>query len=114
MEHLVQFGVSFDDAQLRKRLEENAYDDICNQITKETINNLPNKNGWPKDRPRNADEVNWKQLVDNQIYKLISEYKDEIIDRAAEKLVASYSRSKAYKEKMNDAVNEIKGLEKNR
>lgn len=45
MEHLVQFGVSFDDAQLRKRLEENAYDDICDRLTKETINYLPNKNG---------------------------------------------------------------------
>lgn len=99
MEHLVQFGVSFDDAQLRKRLEQNAYDDICDRLTKETINYLPNKNGRPKDRPRNADEVNWKRLVDDQIYKLISEYKNEIIDLAAEKLVASYTRSKAYRER---------------
>ena len=113
MEHLVRFGVSFDDTQLRKRLEENAYNDICDRLTKETINYLPNKNGWPNDRPRNADQVNWKQLIDDQIYKLISEYKDEIIDLAAEKLVASYSRSKAHREKMNDAADKIKGIKKN-
>ena len=113
MEHLVQFGVSFDDTQLRKRLEENAYNDICDRMMKETINHLPNKNGWPTDRPRNADQVNWKRLIDDQIHNLISKYKDEIIDLAAEKLVASYTRSKAYREKMSDATNEIKGIEKN-
>lgn len=113
MEHLVQFGVSFDDMQLRKRLEENAYDDICNRIMDETIQHLPNVNGWPKDIPKNADQVNWKRLVDDQIHNFISEYKDEIVDCAAEKLVASYSRSKAYKEKMNDAADKIKGIKKN-
>lgn len=113
MEHLVQFGVSFDDTQLRKRLEENAYDDICNRIMDETIRHLPNVNGWPKDSPKNSDQVNWKRLVDDQIRNFISEYKDEIIDRTAEKLVVSYSRSKAYKEKMSDATDKIKGIEKN-
>lgn len=98
MEHLVQFGVSFDDAQLRKRLEENAYDDICNRIVYETIQDLPNKNKYGNN-PRKPDQVNWKSLVEDKLYDFISDHKDEIIDLAAEKLVASYTRSKAYRDR---------------
>ena len=52
---------------------------------------------------KNSD-IDWRYLVEEQLKLFIERYKNEIIDAAAEKLCESYKRTKAFKEKMNEAT----------
>lgn len=98
MEHIVQFAISIDDKTIQKRLEENAYNDICEKLVEEARDNLPQEGGY------RGEKVNWRYLVDNQLAKFVEEHKDEIINAAAEKLKDSYCRSKAYRDKMKEVI----------
>lgn len=40
MEHIVQFAINIDDQTIKKRLEENAYQDICDRLVNEAYNYL--------------------------------------------------------------------------
>lgn len=96
MEHIVQFAISIDDQTIQKRIEENAYQDICNKLVDEARDRLPHES-WGK-------RVLWNDIVSEAIGNFITDHKDEVIDAAAEKLASSYSRTKAYKEKMKEAM----------
>lgn len=98
MEHIVQFAISIDDKTIRKRLEENAYEDICKQLVNEAKNDLPGK-GYSGYR-----SVDWRFLMEEALSNFIHKNKEEIIDAAAEKLKDSFLRTKAYREKMNEVI----------
>lgn len=95
MEHIVQFAISLDDKTIQKRLEENAYQDVCQKLANEAASHFPTTYG---------NSVNWKYIMDHAMNDFLSKYKDEIIDAAAEKLKDSFCRTKVYKEKMKDAI----------
>lgn len=97
MEHIVQFAISIDDKTIQKRLEANAYDDICEKLVEEARDNLP-REGY------RDEKVKWRYLVDEQLAKFVEEHKDEVIDAAAEKLKDSFVRSKAYRDKMKEVI----------
>lgn len=98
MEHIVQFAINIDDQTIKKRLEENAYQDICDRLVNEAYNYLGR--GTRTARPR------WDIIVDEAIDRFVEAHKNEVIDVAAEKLKESYFRTKAYKEKMKDVLDE--------
>lgn len=99
MEHIVQFAISIDDQTIQKRLEENAYDDIINKLMRECKKSLPRK----------YSDVDWRWLVEDILGVFVENHKDEIIDAAAKNLCESYKRTKAYKEKMAEAMDILKG-----
>ena len=100
MEHIVQFAIGIDDAVIRKRIEESAYDDILDKIVKEAKETIRERGGFPKS--------NWDRLVDEAIRKEVDRFceknREDIIERSAEKLCESYKRTKAYKEKMAEVM----------
>lgn len=99
MEHIVQFGISIDDKTIQKRLEENAYEDVINQIVEDVENGL-------RRMPQfyNADQIDWTYYVNEAIDRLIDANREQIIERAAELLKDSYVRTKVYRETMKNAI----------
>lgn len=100
MEHIVQFAINIDDETIRRRLEDNAYNDICKKIEKDALEKVPTRYGRPI----------WDDLIEGALSDFLQDNKDVIIDLAAEKLVNTYKRTKAYKDTMKDALNSsVKG-----
>ena len=97
MEHIVQFAIGIDDNAIKKRVEDNAYDDILEKLVKEAKNSLPRSKSF-------GSAVNWRYLVDDRLDCFLEKNRDDIIDAAAEKLCESFKRTKAYKEKMTEVV----------
>lgn len=96
MEHIVQFAIGFDDEGIRKRLEENAYDDILNKLVNEA------KKGLSLNCSDLYQRQRWSTIVDSALHNYFDENKETILDLAASKLAESYKRTKAYKEKMSN------------
>ena len=97
MEHIVQFAIGIDDNAIKKRIEDNAYDDIVERLIKEAKNDLPQVRSFERG-------VNWRFLVDDRLDYFLEKNRDDIIDAAAEKLCESFKRTKAYKEKMTEVM----------
>ena len=49
----------------------------------------------------------WHDIIDRALRDYFNENKDLIIERAAETLANSYKRTKAFKEKMGSAMEEL-------
>ena len=98
MEHIVQFAIGIDDNAIKKRVEENAYNDIVEKLIKEAKNSLPRSKSFA------GNSVNWRFVVDDRLDYFLEKNRDDIIDAAAEKLCESFKRTKAYKEKMTEVM----------
>ena len=96
MEHIVQFAIGFDDEGIRKRIQENAYNDILDKLTNETKKALSLNCSEYYQRQR------WESIMHEALHNYFDENKEAILDLAATKLAESYKRTKAYKEKMSN------------
>lgn len=96
MEHIVQFAIGFDDEGIRKRLEENAYNDILDKLVNEA------KKGLSLNCSEYYQRQRWESIVEGALHNYFDENKDAILDLAASKLAEYYKRTKAYKEKMSN------------
>ena len=95
MEHIVHFAIGIDDDAIRKRIEDNAYEDIVKELMKKAENEMPKLYGkFP----------NWYGMTEKAVKQLIDENKDTIIDKATDKLVESFKRTKVFKEAMAKAI----------
>ena len=96
MEHIVQFAIGFDDEGIRKRLEENAYNDILDKLVNEAKKGLSLNGSDIHQRQR------WSTIVDSALHNYFDENKETILDLAASKLAESYKRTKEKKKKMSN------------
>ena len=96
MEHIVQFAIGFDDEGIRKRLEENAYNDILDKLVIEAKKGLSLNCSDYRNRER------WQTMVNEALRDYFDENKEAILDLAASKLAEYYKRTKAFKEKMSN------------
>ena len=96
MEHIVQFAIGFDDEGIRKRVEENAYNDIIGKLVKEAKKDLGLEGSYFSPR------VTWKTNEENALHDYFDENKELIIDLAASKLADSYMCTKKKKKKMSN------------
>lgn len=103
MEHIVQFGINIDDKTIQKKLEESAYDDILDVLIDEWKKAMSKKNTWSF----NKDEIDWQAMTNLIIHDFCQEHKDEIIAQAAHDLCDSFKRTKAFKEKMIESMEEL-------
>ena len=94
MEHIVQFAIGFDDEGIRKRLEENAYNDILDKLVNEAKKGLSLNCSDYRNRER------WQTMVNEALHNYFDENKEAILDLAASKLAEYCKRTKAFKEKM--------------
>lgn len=102
MEHIVQFAIGIDDDAIRKRVIDCAYDDVVKQLISEAKKDVGLAGSYYR-RPKES----WRDIIDHALQNYFDENKDIIIDIAAEKLVDSYKRTKAFKKKMAASMAEL-------
>lgn len=100
MQHIVNIAFDFDDEKVKNVAEnkvENEMSSIIKQIVTERIAPLERQFGMYRGEPVH----NWDKF-DRRVNGIIREFmetnKEEIIERAANKLAESYKRTKAWKE----------------
>ena len=106
MQHIINIAFDFDDNKV-KEIAENAIDNDINAIIEKIIIDYlaPEQTyyrGWEKKIERSWEELSNK--IDDRIDAMLNEHKDEIIEMASDKLVRSYQRTKAWKEKVNQKL----------
>lgn len=110
MEHIVQFAISIDDKTIQKKLEENAYNDILNELISEWKEGMPKKDTWGYNK---GDKIDWQAMTRSIMYDFCQEHKDDIIAQAANNLCDSFRRTKAFKEKMLESMEESDRMKNN-
>lgn len=98
MEHIVQFAINIDDKTIQNRIEEHAYTDVLNKLTKNAVDSIFSyTNAYSRD-------AMWRNLMEDALQSFLEERKDEIIDKAANTLADRFQRTKKYREAMGTAI----------
>lgn len=98
MEHIVQFAIGIDDETIQNRIEEHAYSDVLNKLTKNAVDSVfSHSSAYTRD-------IMWEGLMGEALQSFLEERKDEIIDKAANMLADRFQRTKKYREAMGTAI----------
>ena len=97
MEHIVTIAFDFDDATVTKHIEDTVERAVTEKIITDVEERIFTRDRWrtKKVDPERDPLSVWTESVVKEIFL---EYKDEIINKAAEILADSYKRTKAWKE----------------
>lgn len=104
MEHIIQIAIGIEDEKIVKRVEETAERQIIETLTDRVENVISEKRGWYGNKEK--DYTPLKDMVSEQIAKILDENKDFILSEASKILADKLERSKAGKEI-------LRGLEEN-
>ncbi len=96
MEHIMQIAISIEDEKIVKRVEETAEKQIIETLTDRVENVISEKRGWYGKAER--DYAPLKNMVSEQIEKILEENKAFILSEASKILADKLARSKAGKE----------------
>lgn len=96
MEHIIQMAISVEDEKIVKRVEGIAEKQIIETLTDRVENVISKKHGW-YGKPE-KDYTPLKDMVSEQIAKVLDENKDLILSEASKILADKLARSKAGKE----------------
>lgn len=105
MQHVINIAFDFDDDKIRKIAEEKVawdMDDIIMKAVLDVTAPLTKKGIGVIER----DYTYVYSRLDAMIAKFIAEYKDEILERAALKLVDNVKKTKVWREKYREVLNE--------
>lgn len=98
MEHIVQFAINIDDKTIQNRIEEHAYTDVLNKLTKNAVDSVfSHFSAYTRD-------IMWEGLMGEALQSFLEERKDEIIDKAANMLADRFQRTKKYREAMGAVI----------
>lgn len=98
MEHIVQFAIGIDDETIQNRIEEHAYSDVLNKLTKNAVDSVfSHSSAYTRD-------IMWEVLMGEALQSFLEERKDEIIDKAANMLADRFQRTKKYREAMGAVI----------
>lgn len=95
MQRIIEFSVDFDENGVKKRIEENAYKEVVESLKTDVMKNILEKTYYGTRLTSFAEGV---------IGNVFTQYKDEIIDKAAQLIAEKAMRTKAWKEKFGDAM----------
>lgn len=104
MEHIMQIAISVEDEKIVKRVEETAENQIIETLTDRVENVISEKRGWYGKSEK--DYAPLKNMVSEQIAKILDENKDLILSEASKILADKLARSKAGKEILQEAKGE--------
>lgn len=96
MEHIIQMAISVEDEKIVKRVEETAENQIIQMLTEKVENVISERHGWYGKSER--DYAPLKNMVSEQISKILDENKYLILSEASKILADKLARSKAGKE----------------
>ena len=104
MDHLVQFTISIDDAHIARKVEDEAAKAMQDEVLKVCKSHIGcQRNYWGDGQPGPA----LKKAIDD----FMNDNREEIINKAADKLAERLSRTKVVKEAAAKRVSEEKDAE---
>lgn len=113
MEHILNFSIGIEDDKIIESVQRNAEKMIINDIKESILNTMFKRSyygGKATELNRNGKielkkDADFSGISEKIIKNTFMEYKDEIIERAAEKLCEYMKRTK----KVKDAIDEVTG-----
>lgn len=105
MQHIVNIAFDFDDQTIKKKIEEDAYNDILKMIREDIQKVICSMNYW-SGKPNVNDISPLKEIVREEVRNVLAENKETIIQAAAEGLAESVKRTKKFKEAVNEVIGE--------
>lgn len=104
MQHVVNIAFDFDDEKVTK-IAETAIENDINSIIEKIIKDYlapEHYTYWDDKTTRSWEGLSKK--IDARIDAMLDKHKDEIIEMASDKLVESYKRTKAWKERTQEKL----------
>lgn len=96
MEHIVQFGITIDDEEIRRRITEQAVNRAYDDAYKDAYNKVAEINN------RNARKI-YEEIKDIIYKDFMENHKDKIIEEVSNRVAASVPKYKWFKESVSDA-----------
>ena len=111
MIHDVTIPFSFDTSPIENQIAAIGQSEVLKvieKVTKQGIYSvLPKKNRYSyRDTPKNDDEIDWSEVINNQFGKWLDSHSQEIIDEAALLLATKARRKKAWREVLAELKDE--------
>lgn len=104
MEHIVNFGFSFEDEKITKAICDKAEEQVIEKIKNDVENIIYEKSYWSS---KKKDPEPLKNIVKNVVVDMLEDNKQIIIEMAASKLADSLKRTKAVKETVVDVIDKV-------
>lgn len=96
MEHIIQFGITVDDEEIKRMISQKASEQVVKEVRKEL-----------KIDTYNSSYVT--RICNEEITNIMLEHKDEIIERTAQLLVERLYRTKQVKERVAQVLDDVMG-----
>lgn len=103
IEHIVQFGISIDDEQIKKTIERNAMQQVVATFRNDIIKEMIGKNNYTKS---DYSTKMWN-AINEEIKTFLDENSEEIIEIASEKLADKLSKTKKVKDMITSTINNL-------
>lgn len=96
MEHIVQFGITIDDEEIRRRITEQAVKKAYDDAYREAYNKVAEINN------RNARQI-YEEIKDIIYKDFMENHKDEVIEEVSKAIVSRAPKYKWFKDAMSEA-----------
>lgn len=103
IEHIVQFGITIDDEQIKKTIEKNAMQQVVATFRNDIIKEMIGKNNYTKS---DYSTTMWN-AVHKQIETFLDENREKIIEIASEKLADKLAKTKKVKDMVANTINNL-------
>ena len=103
IEHIVQFGISIDDEQIKKTIEKNAMQQVVATFRNDIIKEMTGKHNYTKS---DYSTKMWN-AISEQVEIFLDENREEIIEIASEKLVEKLVKTKKVKDMVASTINNL-------
>lgn len=104
MEHVVNFGFSFEDEKITKAICDKAEAQVIEKIKNDVEDIIYEKSYWGS---KKNDPEPLRNIVKSVVIDMLEENKQTIIDMAADKLADSLRRTKAVKNAVADVIEKV-------
>ncbi|WP_281740016.1 hypothetical protein [Holdemanella biformis] len=103
IEHIVQFGISIDDEQIKKTIEKNAMQQVVATFRNDIVKEMIGKNNYTKS---DYSTMMWN-AIHKQIETFLDENREKIIEIASEKLADKLAKTKKVKDMVTNTINNL-------
>ena len=103
IEHIVQFGITIDDAQIKKTIEKNAMQQVVATFRNDIIKEMIGKNNYTKS---DYSAKMWN-AINEQVETFLDENREEIIKMSSDKLAEKLAKTKKVKDMVANTINNL-------
>ena len=103
IEHIVQFGITIDDEQIKKTIEKNVMQQVVATFRNDIIKEMIGKNNYTKS---DYSTKMWN-AINEQVETFLDENREEIIKISSDKLADKLAKTKKVKDMVANTINNL-------